>query len=315
MVTWIVNDLSLKGRNSNVSDLLDQFDELLAIRTRLGHTGHKLLCGRDLRYCIVSHAKTLVEAVYMMRDQPRRNLALAWLTKGPFWTSPPEGKVITYFHAEDVTNQGLGEAARRRWLGEDARTFSFSGLSQFEVCDLDVQCLRDGADHEETTNVPNTWTLNFLTKLSPVVVPRRSWAVMIDEAVSELPHIQISRDQAIQEMSRYPYDLGAHNRLFSLLKRLNELAKARATYGDNSAPVKEWLLVNVMTAGADFSSEEPRNRSVFTFSDPDTGEDLYCPWHGKVHNPLQYRIHYQWPMPIGQTRLKVPYIGQKLTKN
>ena len=116
-------------------------------------------------------------------------------------------------------------------------------------------------------------------------------------------------------MSRYPYDQGASDRLFGLLKRLDELAKTRAIHGDNSAPVTEWLRVNVMTSHADFSSEKPSDPSVFVFSDPNTGEDLYCPWHGKVHNPLQYRIHYQWPMPARETRLKVLYIGQKVTKD
>lgn len=138
---------------------------------------------------------------------------------------------------------------------------------------------------------------------------------MIDKAVSELSHLQIARERAIQEISRYPYDQGASDRLFGVLKRLDELARVRATHGDNSAPIVEWLRVNVTASGANFSSENPKDRSVFIFGDPDSGEDLYCPWHGKVHNPLQYRIHYQWPMPAGQRRLKVLYIGQKLTKD
>lgn len=315
MVNWVVNDLSLKGQYCSVSDWLEQFSQLLAIRKKFNSTGHELSCGRELRYRFVSQTTTLSEAIHKMTDQPRRNLALAWLTKGPFWTSPLEGKGITYFYTEDVTNQGLGEAARRRWLGEDARTFSFNGLSQFEVQELDVQSIREENNLEEITKVPNAWLLSSLTDLTRVIIPSGSWEIMIDEAISKLPYIQIIRDQAIQEMSRYPYDKGAHYRLFGLLKRLNEFAHARITSGDNSKPVTEWLQVNVMTANADFSSEEPNNRKVFTFKDPDTGEDIYCPWHGKVHNPLQYRIHYQWPIPQGQEKLKILYIGQKITKD
>lgn len=315
MVAWIVNDLSLDGQYLGVPDFLADFEEILAARTQLASTGHGLSCARELRYRAVFQATTVAEAVYQMKDQARRNLALAWLTKGPFWTNPPGGMGVTYFGREDVTNQGLGEAARRRWLSEDARTFSFGGLSQFEIPSLDVQCLRDGVDLEEVTKVPNAWTRCLLTKLSPVVAPRPSWAVMIDKAVSELSHLQIARERAIQEIPRYPYDQGASDRLFGVLKRLDELARVRATHGDNSAPIVEWLRVNVTASGANFSSENPKDRSVFIFGDPDSGEDLYCPWHGKVHNPLQYRIHYQWPMPAGQRRLKVLYIGQKLTKD
>lgn len=315
MVNWIVNDLSLEGQYSSVSDWLEQFSELLIIRKKFDGTGHELSCARDLRYRIVSHTTTVSEALHSMKEQTRRHLALAWLTKGPFWTSPSEARGITYFHIEDVTNQGLGEAARRRWLGEDARVFSFSGLAQFEVQELDVQSIREENNLEEITKVPNSWLVSSLVDFIPTIVPSRSWEIMIDEAISKLPYIQISRDEAIQEMSRYPYDRGADYRLFGLLKRLDEFARARITYGDNSEPVTEWLRLNIMAASADFSSEEPNNRKVFTFKDPDTGEDLYCPWHGKVHNPLQYRIHYQWPMPQGQKRLKIVYIGQKITKN
>jgi len=28
----------------------------------------------------------------------------------------------------------------------------------------------------------------------------------------------------------------------------------------------------------------------------------------------QFRIHFQWPKPKGQERLKIVYIGEKLTK-
>ncbi|GEM18468.1 MULTISPECIES: hypothetical protein [Gluconobacter] len=315
MVNWVVNDLSLEGQYSSVSDWLEQFSQLLAIRKKFSGTGHELSCARDLRYRLVSDTTTLSEALHYIENQPLRNLALAWLTKGPFWTSNSEARGINYFHIEDVTNQGLGEAARRRWLGEDARSFSFSGLAQFEVHELDVQSVREESNLEEISKVPNAWLLSSLTNVTPVTVPSRSWEIMIDEAVSKLTYIQISRDQAIQEMSRYPYDKGADKRLFGLLKRLDDIAHARITYGDSSEPVKEWLRVNVMVANADFSSEEPINPAVFTFKDPDTGEYLYCPWHGKVHNPLQYRIHYQWPMPQGQSRLKVLYIGQKITKS
>lgn len=36
--------------------------------------------------------------------------------------------------------------------------------------------------------------------------------------------------------------------------------------------------------------------------------------HGKVHNPLQYRIHFEWPMPKDQKNLKVLFMGEKRTK-
>jgi hypothetical protein len=68
---------------------------------------------------------------------------------------------------------------------------------------------------------------------------------------------------------------------------------------------------------ARFSDESTRNKREFraemSFADPESEDRvLFCPWHGKIQTP-QFRIHFEWPVPVGQRRLKVLYIGPKLT--
>lgn len=56
-----------------------------------------------------------------------------WLDKsGPFWDEDREENVDDYFHFEgtDVTDQGLGEAARRVLAGRQAGAYSFFDSSQ-----------------------------------------------------------------------------------------------------------------------------------------------------------------------------------------
>jgi hypothetical protein len=69
---------------------------------------------------------------------------------------------------------------------------------------------------------------------------------------------------------------------------------------------------------ARFSDESERNKRAFrtqmSFVDPeDVTREIFCPWHGKIQTP-QFRIHFEWPVPIDQQRLKVLYIGPKITK-
>ncbi|MFN0043644.1 MAG: hypothetical protein ACKVSF_10595, partial [Alphaproteobacteria bacterium] len=69
---------------------------------------------------------------------------------------------------------------------------------------------------------------------------------------------------------------------------------------------------------ARFSDESARNKVEFsaamTFVDPDNANRrIFCPWHGKIQTP-QFRIHFEWPVPVGQQLLKVLYIGPKITK-
>ncbi|TWB34131.1 hypothetical protein [Nitrospirillum viridazoti] len=315
MTTSVINDMSIDRQYADTSLFLEHLKRILSIRIKAIKFNHHISCSRNLRYRFAHQDRTVVDIIYQIKDQPLRNLALAWITKGPYWVSPAEGEGITYFHLEDVTEQGLGEAARRRWLGEDARAFSFEGIQKFEVPILEVECIRDHVGTTEITTVPNDWSFDSLEKALPQPIVRPGWHQMLDRANSELNSLYINYQQAISEMARYPYDQGASDRIFGILRRLNDLSIALRNHGENSPAVIEWLRVNVMAKGADFSSEDPENKKIFLFRDPGSGSDIYCPWHGKVHNPLQYRIHFQWPVPENQEKIKVLYIGQKLTKS
>lgn len=57
------------------------------------------------------------------------------------------------------------------------------------------------------------------------------------------------------------------------------------------------------------------NLKCFTFADPaDQTALIFCPFHGKIKTP-QYRIHFPWPLAREESRLRIAYIGPKLTKD
>lgn len=315
MVAWIVNDLSLDRQYASSGAFLRDLELLLRQESSLKTAGHSLLCARYLGDRMVTAGLSCRSAVEdWPRTDIRYSLAIRWLTKRKAWDCPPEGQGVTYFHAVDVTNQGLGEAARRRWLNEDARTYSFCGLVPCEATPLDVTGLREGAETEEIIPVPNAWSIDEVAATFLAPTPPSGWTAMVNEACDAFTGLAIAHDQIVKEMSRYPFDKGARDALYGILKILNDLALRRNQGGDGSKPVTEWMATYVQNHAAMFSSEDPQDNNVFRFEDPETGERIYCPWHGKVHNPLQYRVHYQWPIPQGQKKLKVLYIGDKLTK-
>jgi hypothetical protein len=51
-----------------------------------------------------------------------------------------------------------------------------------------------------------------------------------------------------------------------------------------------------------------------TFPDPEGGADIFAHFHGKISHRF-FRLHFDWPVPSTATRLKVLYIGPKLTKS
>lgn len=310
MVSWIVNDLSLDGQYPAPADFIKDLIDLLKERRKCENFGHSISCSNKVQYRKVSGQKTMRETVNEMEKRELRFLALRWLTKGPFWIPPPESEGIVYLHREDVTDQGLGEAARRTWLGEDARSISFPGLSDFEIPILNVDCLRENGNGEEVVSVPNVWNLNNLCEGSQ---PPKTWASMVNDASERFSGLDIACDQIIEEMSRYPYNTGARNNLMTVLNLLDKLALARQEHGNGSSNVTDWLMTHTTGKKAKFSSEH-NDTGVFLFKDPKTGNNIECPWHGKVKSPNQYRVHYEWPMPADQKKIKVLFIGQKLTK-
>jgi hypothetical protein len=68
-----------------------------------------------------------------------------------------------------------------------------------------------------------------------------------------------------------------------------------------------------------FTDEGGRNKTNFrkemTFCDPeDTSRNIFCSWHGKINISYPIRIHFSWPITAEQRKIKVVYIGPKITK-
>ncbi len=79
------------------------------------------------------------------------------------------------------------------------------------------------------------------------------------------------------------------------------------------------LFTNASGAEPWFTGESATNQKTYavemTFPDPENpSASIFAHWHGKIRHRF-FRMHFEWPLPAGARKLKVLYLGPKLTKN
>jgi hypothetical protein len=219
--------------------------------------------------------------------------------------------------AAHVTDQGLGEAARRNKAGEQAGSFSFvGGALDFEREKLDVQ---HGLLEEILAVYPleNVWDYDVLFKKAVQDPSINSWNDLVEECNRRFDRISFGSD--IQgQLSSEPFNRGLQRNILGILDVLQEVMVHREADGHLTERGTEILQTYFVGKNARFSDESDANKEKFrdamSFSDPDNPRrKLTCFWHGKIQTP-QFRVHFEWPVPVGQDRLKVLYIGPKISK-
>lgn len=141
---WYVNDLSIEGQFTTPQDFCERFAELLKLRMQYPLLQQGLFCSRQLSQRFVTHQHTMQQAIMQHPDRLFKQQALFWLAqKGPFWDDvrTPNENDYFEFQTEDVTDQGLGEAARACLVNKTVSVFSFIGNQRFDfaITPLTVQ--------------------------------------------------------------------------------------------------------------------------------------------------------------------------------
>jgi hypothetical protein len=165
-MSWYVNDVSLQGQFSDWSELESILRELMSARAALGELRRSLRTTRNLSNRPVRGALTFRRAVAQSGNANLRGLVLIWLDRtGPFVEDDRTEEKDDYFEYSslDVTESGLGEAARRIKIGEVASSFSFKGGGiNFAMSPLEVD---HGLPEERLGkySIENFWTVEALS--------------------------------------------------------------------------------------------------------------------------------------------------------
>jgi hypothetical protein len=301
---WYLNDLSLWSQFATVDDFQHAFAGLLALRARSALMRGSLFISAVLSMRPVVGELTLTQAVYNSPEPLFRQSVLQWFTKqGPFIDDDRQHNEEDYFSfaRHDVTNQGLGEAARRTLARQEAGVFSFlGGKINVEADPLEVQQGLDEAPIA-TVTVPNVWEMEQLeARALAALPPPSSWDELVDQCRAKYPSLILS-DDITNQLHGEPFSAYVCERTFALLYVLEEYMAARLPNGERSPRCHEIVQTHFTGDKAWFSDESEGNKQYFrdemTFPDPtDQAKKIFAPWHGKIKTP-QYRIHIEWPVP------------------
>ena len=251
------------------------------------------------------------------RDQ--RQLFFAWTAKqGPFIEAdrqPAPAELDLFVFGEDeieVTDLGLGEAARRILSSQSACAFSpvEDPTSRFAADPLVVvHGLRDEA--EEHVRVPNFLDAAKLAEAIQRDGPDpTNWTEALDQARQRFNRLQIGKhcNESLSGQTFRPHQNERMNELFEVLQKLME---EMGRSGELSAEGQELRSKHFVGRTAWFSDESERNKQRperYTFPDPAGSGTLPCFWHGKIRSEF-LRMHFEWPPADPTGRLRVVYIG------
>jgi hypothetical protein len=319
---WHINDLSLSGQFATPTEFRESLEPLLKLRLTEPRFRERLYCSRSLSTRPVTATATGQQAILTIRDKNFVSLALAWLGKsGPFWDDERQSNDDYYFAYQgvDVTDQGLGETARRQLEEIDAGTFSFMD-SSYGFTNTPLLIVQHGLDDQVLgkIEVDNFWEISQISDVLDSITSISSWYEVQVEIQRRFDQLIIS-DDAMEKQNETPFKICVANRIFERLGVLNKLANESDETGKLSTLGNE-IYTNYFTGDrARFSDESADNKASFkyemSFKDPaNPAQKIFCPWHGKIQTP-QTRIHFEWPRPANQKKVKVLYIGPKITKH
>ena len=249
---------------------------------------------------------------------------LLWFDRyGPFWEDDRQGEQDDYFEFSgiDVTESGLGEAARRRRSDQPVATFSFLGGDiKFDLNPLAVD---HGLPEERLGQYPveNFWEIALLEQSAIERGPEiKNWRALVEAARLRFPKLMIPDSVYLDKrLAREPFDTVIRDHALKLLGYLNAYMEGREANGAEGPRSRDIIDAHFTGERAAFSGESVSNqhdfKSELTFTDPESGgRSILAHWHGKIGRKY-YRIHFQWPISKNMTRLKVLYLGPKITKS
>jgi hypothetical protein len=320
---WFLNDASLQGQFVEPSDFVVVLRSLLALRQEFDLLRTTLYVTRTFSQRQVRDGLSLVQLLGQPEHQQTQALVLRWLARaGPFVDDDrwPEADDYFEFEQHDVTNTGLGEATRRVKASEQAMTVSFSGGAiDFARTPLTV-CHGLPEDRLGQYEVSNLWAIDALrAALSEAVPPPGNWRELVETARARFPNLCLPDALYLNDsLMREAFNSVICDKALALLAHLNDYMGARRPDGSEE-PAAQMIVQEHFTGDrAAFSGESATNRRKFkeqlSFPDPVApGERLLAHWHGKISHRF-FRLHFEWPVPAAADRLKVVYLGPKITK-
>ena len=312
-----INELALAEACAAARPEHAPLEALLAARHRHDSLANALFCARGLLGMGVRPNLCLGDLGGKL-PHDRRRLFFQWTaTRGPFIEDDRQAidQDLFLFGDDEVTDLGLGEAARRILSLFSAAALSpvHSPTSRFASDPLVVV---HSLPEEPIAEVPVPNFLESAALAEAIEAERpepKTWAELLTHARRRFDRLCIG-DHCDRFLFRQPYQPHQGKRILELLDVLQRLMEEMGEDGELSAEGRNLHSQFFVGENAWFSDEsEPRKQSpgTFTFPDPAGQGTLTCFWHGKIRSD-SFRLHFEWPVEPPRERLRVAYIGPHL---
>lgn len=312
-----LNELALADAWTTPSSIQQPLRDILQARQQQPLLRDKLYCAGEMGGVATSGGMPLSKAA---QELPRdmKVQFFDWIAKrGPFIEDDRQAidEDLFFFEDDDVTNLGLGEAARRLLAKSLAATLSpvQDEHSRFAPAHLGVV---HGLREEPIGHVcvRNYIELKSLAERLGTLEPEpRNWQDLLEVCRKRFDHLLIGT-HCEEVLAPYPFNPAAGRRIIDLLKILHEI-KAEMDHAGALSPAGLELRNRFFSGDRAHFSDESRTRKQkpgkFTFPDPEGGRDIVCFWHGKISTPA-FRMYFDWPVTRPANRLRVVYVGPKI---
>ena len=312
-----VNELALAEACAAARPEHAPLKALLAARYRHDSLTKALFCARGMLGTEVRPNLCLGDLGRKLPPDGRQ-LFFQWTGKmGPFIDDDRQAidQDLFLFGDDEVTDLGLGEAARRILFKFAAAAFSpvHSPTSRFAPDPLVVV---HGLQEEPLAQVPVPNYLEPAALADAVQADRpepENWPELLSEARQRFDRLCIG-DYCDQILSRQPYRPPQARRILELLDVLQRLMEEMGEGGELTAEGSDLRSQFFVGDRAWFTSESQSRKQfpdTFTFPNPSGPGTLECLWHGKISSGA-FRLHFEWPVSDPSNRLRIAYIGPHL---
>lgn len=314
------NELALGEPHVSLTVAAQAIGAFLQARNSQPQLARAVYCARSLPETILGDGQPLRAVVRDLRPEVRAAFFRWASSLGPFQEDEREffDDDLFLFEMIDVTDKGLGEAARQRLRGRLAAVFSPAAAGgKFTASSLTVT---HGFPDEPKAHadVANICDLAVAARSIADAEPEpKQWAGLLSQCRDRYPALIIG-PHCDTVLARYPFEGNVARRTIELLgvlqRMVDETDKQTGALSPLGLELQQRHFVGDKAWFSDAGGEEKKDfRNEMTFPNPEGGEAVTMFWHGKIKTP-QYRIHFEWPIAAPYERLLVGYVGPKISK-
>jgi hypothetical protein len=173
-------------------------------------------------------------------------------------------------------------------------------------------------------DVINVWSADAFRVAAIGALPEvTSWADLAARLGLRFPRLLIADTfHNNSKLQGEPFNTAISDRVQELCRHLDEYMESRNR--DGSPSQRTTQIIRALFTGAagaeqaftaESSSNQQKFRSELTFADPDDANSaIFAHWHGKIRHRF-FRLHFEWPVPQASKKMKLLYLGPKLTKD